>query len=401
MESYDSRYHQTWQVGASGEGFIQVLEPSSAGQQSAATTPLPKPLEHRLEREVLQNLINAYFRDIAPTFCVITRDEFVRSPAPPPVLLYSMCAVAATSRHVERGVFDALRGALATVMRNEDVLSVSSVANVQALLILTMNGDCHSVSVPNATSAAWLRAGAAQDLGMHRAEAVQTDLELRRRLWSACVVVDSWYAASFGHPLTINVLDCDVRLPRADEAEGMKMEFMGELVKLSILLGRVLKSIYSPTGLLHARDSILETLLADLDLWKSQLQPGFIFTTPSTATQHAGLLHLFYTCVCMMFWRVFMRISYTCPAHLKFSLTVERMTDMVKMSREVIEWLAREENESVFDCWFMVGYAATAAALIQYHAWARRKDPEAVIKLKILRDTIKRWEATLDPGHMP
>ena len=52
------------------------------------------------------------------------------------------------------------------------------------------------------------------------------------------------YAASYGHPLTINVLDCDVRLPRADEAEGMKMEFMGELVKLGILLGRVLKSIY-------------------------------------------------------------------------------------------------------------------------------------------------------------
>ncbi|KAG8746920.1 hypothetical protein FRC10_003091 [Ceratobasidium sp. 414] len=404
MESYDTRYHQTWQVGASGEGFIQVLEPPSSGQQSA-TTPLPKPLEHRLERETLQNLINAYFRDVSPTFCVITREEFVRSPAPTPVLLYSMCAVAASSRHVERGVFDALRGALATVMRNEDVLSVSSVANVQALLILTMNGDCHSVSVPNATSAAWLRAGAAvrmaQDLGMHRAEAVQTDLELRRRLWSACVVVDSWYAASFGHPLTINVLDCDVRLPRADEAEGLKMEFMGELVKLSILLGRVLKSIYSPTGLLHARDSILETLLADLDLWKQQLSQAFIFTSPTTASQHAGLLHLFYTCVCMMFWRVFMRISYSCPAHLKFSLTVERMTDMVKMSREVIEWLAREENEGVFDCWFMVGYAATAAALIQYHAWARRKDPEAVIRLKTLRDTIKRWEAALDPGHMP
>lgn len=160
MENYDSRYHQTWQVGASGEGFIQVLEPSGSGTPSGSSAPLPKPLEHRLERETLQNLINAYFRDVAPTFCVITRDEFVRSPAPTPVLLYSMCAIAASSRHVDRGVFEALRGALTTVMRNEDVLSVSSVANVQALLILSMNGDTHSVSVPNATSASWLRAGA-------------------------------------------------------------------------------------------------------------------------------------------------------------------------------------------------------------------------------------------------
>ncbi|EUC61692.1 fungal specific transcription factor domain protein [Rhizoctonia solani AG-3 Rhs1AP] len=403
MESYDTRYHQTWQVGASGEGFIQVLEPSTANQP--ATAPLPKPLEHRVERETLQNLINAYFREVAPTFCVITRDEFVRSPAPPPVLLYSMCVVAACSRRVERGVFEALRSTLASVMRNDDVLSVSSVANVQALLILSMNGDCHSVSVPNATSAAWLRAGAAirmaQDLGMHRAEAVQTDLELRRRLWSACVVVDSWYAASYGHPLAINVLDCDVRLPRADEAEGLKMEFMGELVKLSILLGRVLKSIYSPTGLLHARDSILETLLADLDLWRHQLPPQFVFTNAATAGTHAGLLHLYYACVCMMFWRVFTRISYSCPAHLKFSLTVERMTNLVHMSRDVIDWLSMEEHERIFDCCYMVGYAATAAALVQYHAWARRKDPEAVVRLRRLKDTIKRWEAVVEPGHMP
>jgi hypothetical protein len=189
------------------------------------------------------------------------------------------------------------------------------------------------------------------------------------------------YAASFGHPLTINVLDCDVRLPRSDEAEGMKMEYMGELVKLSILLGRVLKSIYrwvapnnqnpvdspvrSPTGLLHARDNILETLLADLDLWRHQLPQAFVFTTPAASSHHAGLLHLYYTCVCMMFWRVFMRISYSCPAHLKFSLTVERMSGLVHMSREVIEWLSLEENERIFDCCYVVGYAATAAALIQ------------------------------------
>ncbi|KAG8763417.1 hypothetical protein FRC11_004028 [Ceratobasidium sp. 423] len=389
MESYDTRYHQTWQVGASGEGFIQVLEPSTPNQ--AASVPLPKPLEHRIERETLQNLINAYFREVSPTFCVITRDEFVRSPAPPPVLLYSMCVAAACSRRVERGVFEALRGTLASVMRNDDVLSVSSVANVQALLILSMNGDCHSVSVPNATSAAWLRAGAAirmaQDLGMHRAEAVQTDLELRRRLWSACVIVDSWYAASYGHPLTINVLDCDVRLPRADEAEGHKMEFMGELVKLSILLGRVLKSIYSPTGLLHARDSILETLLADLDLWRHQLPQQFVFTNAATTNIHAGLLHLYYACVCMMFWRVFMRISYSCPAHLKFSLTVERMTDMVNMSRDVIDWLSMEEHERIFDCCYMVGYAATAAALIQVRFSVHNvRAPEALRGLEFRKD---------------
>lgn len=36
----------------------------------------------------------------------------------------------------------------------------------------------------------------------------------------------------------------------------------------------------------------------------------------------------------------------------------------------------------------------------QYHTWARRKDPEAALKLKKLRDCIRRWERSLSPDHM-
>lgn len=35
---------------------------------------------------------------------------------------------------------------------------------------------------------------------------------------------------------------------------------------------------------------------------------------------------------------VFMRISYSCPQHLKFSLTIERMTSLIRWSRESIAW---------------------------------------------------------------
>ena len=65
----------------------------------------------------------------------------------------------------------------------------------------------------------------------------------------------------------------------------------------------------------------------------------------------------------MMFWRVFMRLSYRCPAHLKFSLTVERWTDLVKWSRESIEWL--DQHDRVFDSWMFVSYAASGCAFIQ------------------------------------
>ncbi len=54
----------------------------------------------------------------------------------------------------------------------------------------------------------------------------------------------------------------------------------------------------------------------------------------------------------MMFWRVFMRISYTCPAQLKFGLTVEQWTALVRMTSESIDWL--DANERVYDVWLLV-----------------------------------------------
>jgi len=53
---------------------------------------------------------------------------------------------------------------------------------------------------------------------------------------------------------------------------------------------------------------------------------------------------MLYACVNMIFWRVFMRISYTCPAHLTFSLTVEKWTNLVKLTGDVIDWLDKHDE---------------------------------------------------------
>jgi hypothetical protein len=58
-----------------------------------------------------------------------------------------------------------------------------------------------------------------------------------------------------------------------------------------------------------------------------------------------------------------MRISYTCPEHLKFGLNVERFSSLMKMTRESIEWLSA--NEEVYDTWMVISYAATSCALVQ------------------------------------
>jgi hypothetical protein len=46
---------------------------------------------------------------------------------------------------------------------------------------------------------------------------------------------------SYGHPYMIDVNDCDARLPSSGSPHDL---YVDELVRLSILLGRVLKTIY-------------------------------------------------------------------------------------------------------------------------------------------------------------
>lgn len=58
-----------------------------------------------------------------------------------------------------------------------------------------------------------------------------------------------------------------------------------------------------------------------------------------------------------------MRISYTCPAHLKFGLTVETWSALVQLTGESIDWL--DVHEHMYDIWLLVAYAATSCALVQ------------------------------------
>lgn len=174
------------------DGLIHVRKPSASEASAAA----PKPIDLNIERDTVERLVNGYFQHVAPLLPVITESEFLSDHNPPPILLYSICLVAAANRQVPQGVFDSIRYVVNTIIKTEDVLSTSSVAHVQSLLILCMLGDSQSSNVTNALSALWIRLGAAirmaQDLGLHRAETVKQNIEMRRRLWGACVISDRW-----------------------------------------------------------------------------------------------------------------------------------------------------------------------------------------------------------------
>ena len=156
-ENYDMRYHHTWDVSTGTDGVIQVREPQQDEQQPTQA----KPIDPHIERDVVERLLNAYFVEIAPMLPVVTREEFIASTPPQPVLLYSICLVTAARRDVPQATFDKLRYAVNNLIKQDDVLSTASIVNLQALLILSMCGDCHSQYAPSALSALWVRLGCA------------------------------------------------------------------------------------------------------------------------------------------------------------------------------------------------------------------------------------------------
>jgi len=102
----------------------------------------------------------------------------------------------------------------------------------------------------------------------------------------------------YGHPYMIDVVDCDARLPSSGDPNDL---YLDELLRLSVLLGRVLKTIYtyvsplrcavllsrsdpcfSPAGLTIATDEQLHKLLEDLEAWKEKLPENLRFNGPDT-----------------------------------------------------------------------------------------------------------------------
>ena len=130
-------------------------------EQGELQLALPKPIDLRIERDVVERLVNSYFVDVAPLLPVVTREEFIENNPPPPILLYSICLVASTRRDVPQKVFESIRYTVNSLIKAEDVLSTASIVNMQSLLILGMVGDCHSQYVPHALSALWVRLGCA------------------------------------------------------------------------------------------------------------------------------------------------------------------------------------------------------------------------------------------------
>lgn len=106
-----------------------------------------------------EKLVNSYFEKIATLFPVVTKSEFLHLSPPPPLLLYSICAVAALSREVPREVLGAVKMTLAALFRENDLLSVSSNVTIRSLLIMSLHSDLHGSTAVQSGTRMWNRTG--------------------------------------------------------------------------------------------------------------------------------------------------------------------------------------------------------------------------------------------------
>ncbi|CAG8502833.1 14758_t:CDS:2 [Dentiscutata heterogama] len=222
------------------------------------------------------------------------------------VLLYAIFAIASKkldTQEVREEYFNRAR----EILRNE--FEHQTIATVQALLILSVYDRDATTSVT------WLYTGMAirlaQDMGLHRDSAKWNfdarQAEIRKRVWWACVISDRLTSTALGRPVAINEIDFDVEYPVfgvIPEEPHYYVEEWIELIKISLILGRVFIHIYGINNKLSSNgsnDNVLPSLDAELNEWRENLPPGLQYESSATSNDKLEnrqmLLHIiYYTC---------------------------------------------------------------------------------------------------------
>ncbi|KAG2223087.1 hypothetical protein INT45_008935 [Circinella minor] len=220
--------------------------------------------EEVVPRKVIETLVHCYFDMPNTTLPILNKEEYLdafeerKTPPPPTLLTYAICSYACflinSDNPVFKGagmnseqVFHTLVERAAQLIRRDYL--IPRISTIKALVIL-----CSLPTYSTSSYRNWILAGMAvrmaQDVGLHRT--VKTDqmskenVEARKRLWYSVYVTDRWCCAVMGRPLAISDSDCDVDLPDMKGVNGEDYDIFVNFVKLSSILGELLRRIYSP-----------------------------------------------------------------------------------------------------------------------------------------------------------
>lgn len=291
------------------------------------------------------------------------------TPPPAPLLTYAICAYACfllktddpifKKAGVERDyVFQTLLERTAVLVRKEYLKP--RIVTIQALVLLCLHPTYSTSSYRN-----WILAGMAvrmaQDLGLHRTlTAVEVSSEFRerrKRLFFSCYVNDRWICAVMGRPMAIADSDCDVDLPLIHGPGGNEdLTMFVNFVKLSGILGEVLRRIYSPKAKMYGyktkcMEQTVWSLQKMLEEWFHNVPDGYkitendlnemrinanVFSSESKKLIEGGPLTVCYHAVVLLLHRPFIVLEHN-DSNMSPSMTraIELCTQAAKLAIDV------------------------------------------------------------------
>ncbi|KAI9478233.1 MAG: caspase domain-containing protein [Benjaminiella poitrasii] len=215
-------------------------------------------------QQTVKGLVERFFQLESVSLPLIDKETFMNAyegrtqPSTSPILLYSICIHTCLLLPIDDPIFEHLdRTELFSTLVEHTTKLVKKEyliprhATIQALVLLCTYPFCDKSLYKN-----WIRSGMAvrmaQELGLHRTveklPLTEEMLEARKRLWYCVYVTDRWTCAVLGRPLAIADADCDVDLPHVKGGNHGTEDYsiFIHLIKLSGILGEVLRKIYSP-----------------------------------------------------------------------------------------------------------------------------------------------------------
>ncbi|CAO3625636.1 unnamed protein product [Cunninghamella blakesleeana] len=356
-----------------------------------------------IPRLILTSLIHIYFEAPCATLPILEKEEFMNSymgtthPSPDPLLIYAICSYACymvpsshpmfKSAGLERNtVFHALVDRAGLLIRNEYL--TPRIQTIQALILLCAHPTYSSGSYRN-----WLLAGMAvrmaQDLGLHRslttANVPPEKLEHRRRLWYSVYLTDRWCCSAMGRPLAIADSDCDTDFPNVNGVnEPGKYTMFVYLVKLSGILGEVLRRVYSPKAksmgyTTHFMEQTVWSLDKMLKDWFESVPPEYKVTkkqlfemkgmeyTRLDLFRSGGPLTICYYAIIVLLFRPFIVFENTNnqQSNRLFKEASIRCMEAAKSAIDVARYVPG--TEMIRYGWNFAAYAVFQAALIHVY----------------------------------
>ncbi|KAL0091320.1 fungal-specific transcription factor domain-containing protein [Phycomyces blakesleeanus] len=304
-------------------GSQETLDVGLSMRSSIFDNPTRKdiPITHsKVSASVASRMVSFYFSHLHPFLPIINRTRFLTHAHQPTILTNAILALSfrfaslyfpnlTENSQEHAGTY------FRKVMHRLRDTARSRLCHVQAAILMTLyldldDGDVESIQ--------WCTLGSAirmaQDLGLHRSathwKLPPAEIETRHRIFYACYILDRWMGARAGKPLTILDRDFDTAMPSAYEGDqGPIYQPFILLIKLSEILGRVLKALYAPNSKNSNRNAGLDdpTIRVVFDrrlrLWKESLEDavGGVYMTQSQKTN----LQVFYYTVVMLLHRPF------------------------------------------------------------------------------------------------